>query len=155
MSRPNWHEYFLKIAKVAASRTTYNRGIKKGCVVVKDNHVLVTGYAGSPPGTPHCNESGHIMIAGHCLRTVHAERNALNCAARYGISIDEATIYITEAPCYYCAKDIVTVGINTIIISKNTHHSDEKWQIEARDILFCQSNVCYWLYENGELKNLL
>lgn len=155
MNRPNWHEYFAEITKVVATRTTCDRGIKKGCVIVKDNRILATGYAGSPPGMGHCNEIGHLMVKGHCLRTIHAERNALNFAAKYGVSVDGATAYVTDSPCYHCSKDLVAAGIKTIIILNNEYHSNEQWQVEERNKLFYKCNVKYYWYDKNMLKNLL
>ena len=155
MSRPNWHEYFFETTKVIATRTTCDRGTPKGCLIVKDNRILATGYAGSPPKAGHCDNVGHFMVGDHCLRTVHAERNALNFAGRYGISVNGATAYITEAPCYSCAKDLASVGIKVVIISNRGYHLEESEQIIEVIKLFRECGISYWLYKDGILLNLL
>ncbi len=152
MKRPSWHEYFSEIVKVIASRTTCDRGVPKGCVIVKKNRILATGYAGSPPGALHCDEVGHLMIDDHCLRTVHAERNALNFAAKYGISVEDGTAYSTEAPCYHCSKDLVSAGIVSIIILNDEYHVGDLWQVKERLELFHICGVAYKLYKNGKIK---
>ncbi len=91
--RPSWDEYFMEICQTVAKRATCDRG-RSGCVIARDNQILVTGYVGSPAGLPHCDESGHKMkkmiheddtITQHCVRTVHAEQNAICQAAKRGI----------------------------------------------------------------------
>ncbi len=93
MQRPNWDTYFLSIAEQISHRATCDRA-SVGAVIVKDHHILSTGYNGSPANTPHCYDAGHIMVDGHCMRVVHAESNAIAAAARFGITVDGATIYI-------------------------------------------------------------
>jgi dCMP deaminase len=99
--RPTWDEYFMELANTAAKRATCDRG-RSGCVIVRDKHVLVTGYVGSPLGLPHCDDVGHLLkkvyhedgrITQHCVRTVHAEQNAICQAARLGIALDGGTLY--------------------------------------------------------------
>src|SRR5574344_1449422 len=99
--RPTWDEYFMEVCRTVAKRATCDRGMS-GCVIARDNQILVTGYVGSPAGLPHCDDVGHLMrkvihddgsITQHCVRTVHAEQNAICQAAKRGISIDGATVY--------------------------------------------------------------
>ena len=94
--RPSWDEYFIEISRTVAKRATCDRG-RSGCVIVKDKHILVTGYVGSPKGIPHCDEVGHQFkktihedgnITEHCVRTAHAEQNAICHAAKLGIPLD-------------------------------------------------------------------
>lgn len=128
-ARPSWDEYFLKMVGLVGERGTCDRG-RSGCVIVKDKRVISTGYAGSPPGMPHCDEVGHLMhevlnedgqVSKHCVRTIHAEQNAVCQAAKHGISLDGATIYINMEPCYVCAMMIVTVGIKRVVCNKKYH----------------------------------
>ena len=127
--RPTWDEYFLEISKTVAKRATCNRG-RSGCVIAKDKQILVTGYVGSPRGLPHCDEIGHQMksmiqedgsITHHCVRTTHAEQNAICQAAKFGISIDGATLYCKMVPCYNCAMRIVRVGVKKVVAQKRYH----------------------------------
>ena len=116
MTRPNWDEYFLQLATVVATRSTCNRK-QVGCVLVRDNNILATGYAGSVRGMPHCTEVGcEIGPDGtSCVRTVHAEANAIAQAAKHGVRINGATAYVTMSPCYNCFKALVNAGIVRIV----------------------------------------
>ncbi len=127
--RPTWDEYFMEIARAVSIRATCNRG-KSGCVIAKDKQILVTGYVGSPKGLPHCEEVGHQIkktihedgsISEHCVRTTHAEQNAICQAAKVGISINEATLYCKMTPCIVCAKIIINSGIKRVVCEKKYH----------------------------------
>jgi dCMP deaminase len=111
--RADWPEYFMNIAKEVASRATCERK-HVGAVIVRDKNILGTGYNGSIRGLPHCDEVGHDMVGGHCVRTVHAEANAIIQAARNGVRIDGADIYTTASPCWECFKLIANAGIRRI-----------------------------------------
>ncbi len=113
-TRVGWHEYFLTIAKFAAQRSTCNRK-HVGAVITRDNVILSTGYNGSVKGAAHCDDVGHLMVEGHCCRTVHAEQNAIAQSARNGICIANATIYTTASPCLNCFKLIANSGIVQVI----------------------------------------
>ncbi|MDI6734095.1 MAG: dCMP deaminase family protein [Patescibacteria group bacterium] len=114
--RPSWKEYFLSVAKIASSRSTCDR-LRVGAVIVKNKAILSTGYNGSSRGLPHCDDVGHEISDGHCIRTIHAEANALVHAARHGIAIDGATMFLTNSPCYDCFKMIVNAGIKEVVYS--------------------------------------
>ena len=114
MVRNSWHEYFLEIAEEVASRATCDR-LQVGAVIVRDNRILTTGYNGSLPDTPHCDEVGHLLKDGHCVRTVHAEANAVLQAARFGIPLEGAVCYSTYKPCLSCLKTLLGAGIKKII----------------------------------------
>ena len=129
MARPSWDEYFMKIVDTVAQRATCNRG-QSGAVIVKDKQILSTGYVGSPKGLPHCDDVGHLMMkyidengkeSMHCIRTTHAEQNAIVQAAKHGIAIDGATIYCTMEPCLTCAKMIINSGIKRVVCKKRYH----------------------------------
>lgn len=117
MSRINWSDYFLAIAKQAATRATCDR-LHVGCVLVRDKCILATGYNGSVIGRPHCDDVGHEIIDGHCIRTVHAEANAVAQAARNGVSIEGATAYVTHKPCDKCWKLLQNAGVISIIYAE-------------------------------------
>lgn len=121
--RPSWDEYFMEMVHTASTRATCDRG-RTACVVVKDKQIIVTGYVGSPVGFPHCDEVGHQIkktihedgtITEHCVRTVHAEQNAICQAAKRGVSIDGSTIYMKLAPCRTCAMLLINCGIKRIV----------------------------------------
>ena len=112
--RPSWDEYFLEIAKVVATRSTCDRA-NVGAVIAKNKVILSTGYNGAPRGLPHCNDVGHEIVGGHCIRTAHAETNAIAQAAKNGTPIEGASIYLTISPCYDCFKIIVNAGIKEVV----------------------------------------
>ena len=112
--RADWDEYFMQIAQVVASRATCDRK-HVGALLVRDRTILSTGYNGSIRGLPHCDDAGHMMEGGHCVRTVHAETNAIVQAARNGVRIDGAGIYVTASPCWNCFKLIANAGIRRIV----------------------------------------
>ncbi len=111
--RLSWDEYFMTIAYQVATRATCDRK-HVGAVIVRNKTILSTGYNGSIRGLEHCDEVGHLMESGHCVRTVHAEANAIAQAARNGVRIDDASIYVTASPCWGCFRLIVNAGINRI-----------------------------------------
>jgi dCMP deaminase len=130
--RPTWDEYFMAICLQVASRATCDRG-RSGCVIVRDKQILATGYVGSPVGQPHCDEVGHEFhqvihedghLSQHCIRTTHAEQNAICQAAKIGIALDGATLYCKMTPCYVCAKMIINVGIRRVVC-ENDYHAAE------------------------------
>ena len=113
-SRPSWDEYFMGITFEVARRSTCNRA-QVGAIIVRDKRILTTGYNGSPTGLPHCTEAGCLIVNGHCVRTLHAEQNAIIQAALHGVSTDGATIYVTHQPCLICAKMIINAGISRVV----------------------------------------
>ncbi len=131
--RPSWDEYFMELARYVGTRGTCDRG-RSGCVIVKEKRVISTGYVGSPPGLPHCDDVGHDIHtvinkdgtkSEHCIRTAHAEANAIAQAARFGISLDGATIYCKMVLCHACAKMAIVAGIKRIVAEKDYHTSQK------------------------------
>ena len=132
-TRPTWDEYFLEISEVVGKRSTCNRG-RTSCVIARDKQLLVTGYSGAPAGLPHCDEVGHLLkktvhengeVTEHCVRTVHAEQNAICQAAKLGISINGGTIYVLMTPCRTCAMLIINCGIKRVYCAKRYHTAGE------------------------------
>ena len=115
--RASWDEYFMNIAREVATRSTCDRKFV-GAVVVRDRSILATGYNGSIRGLPHCDEEGHLMEDNHCVRTVHAEANAIVQAARNGVRIESASIYVTASPCWGCFRLIANSGIVRIVFGE-------------------------------------
>lgn len=115
--RASWDQYFMNIAKEVATRSTCDRKFV-GAVIVRDRNILATGYNGSIRGLPHCDEVGHLMEDGHCVRTVHAESNAIVQAAKNGTSIDGAGIYVTASPCWPCFRLIANAGMKRIVFGE-------------------------------------
>ena len=114
MARVSWDRYFMNLAREAATRSTCPRK-SVGAVIVRDKAVLATGYNGSLRGLPHCTEVGCMMDNGHCVRTVHAEANAILQAARHGVRIEGADVYVTASPCWDCFKLITNAGLARVI----------------------------------------
>ncbi len=131
--RPSWDEYFMEVMDAISKRATCNRG-RSGCVIAKDNQLLVTGYVGSPVGLQHCDDVGHLMkkvihdddkITDHCVRTVHAEQNAICQAAKRGVSLDGATLYCRMTPCRTCCMLIINCGIRRVVCQRKYHAGGE------------------------------
>ncbi|MDD4142816.1 MAG: cytidine/deoxycytidylate deaminase family protein [Bacteroidales bacterium] len=131
--RPTWDEYFMEVAQIIAKRATCDRG-RSGCVIAKNNRILVTGYVGSPAGLDHCDDVGHLLKATvhedgtrtmHCVRTVHAEQNAICQAAKLGISVDGGTLYCKMTPCRTCAMLIINCGIVRVVCEYKYHVASE------------------------------
>jgi len=150
--RPSWDEYFMEIARTVAKRATCDRG-KSGCVIVRDRQILVSGYVGSPKGLPHCDEVGHLFkkvlhddgsITNHCMRTVHAEQNAICQAAKLGISLNGATLYCKMTPCRTCAMLIINCGIRRVVCEKKYHagaESEEMFRVAGVELEFFENDV--------------
>ncbi len=137
--RPSWDDYFLGLVDQVASRATCDRG-KSGCVVVRDKRIICTGYVGSPSGLPHCDDAGHHLkqmidedgtARQHCVRTVHAEQNAIAQAARYGLSLEGTTLYCSMEPCRVCAMLIASSGISRVMARRRYHAGADTREILA------------------------
>lgn len=133
--RPSWDEYFMTVMDAISKRATCNRG-RSGCVIARDRQLLVTGYVGSPVGLPHCDEVGHLMkkvihvdegnrVTEHCVRTVHAEQNAICQAARRGVALEGATLYCRMTPCRTCCMLIINCGIVRVVCERKYHAGAE------------------------------
>jgi dCMP deaminase len=138
--RPTWDEYFMELTLAVAKRATCDRG-RSGCVITRDKQILVTGYVGSPRGLPHCDEVGHLMkkmehedgrVSQHCVRTVHAEQNAICQAARLGISLNGSTLYCRMTPCRTCAMLIINCGIVRVVCQRKYHDGKESEEMFSK-----------------------
>lgn len=138
--RPNWDEYFMEIMEAISKRATCDRG-RSGCVIARDNVLLSSGYVGAPKGSSHCDDVGHLMkevknedgtSSKHCMRTAHAEANAIAQAAKNGISVDGATLYCRMTPCRNCAMLIANSGIARVVAQQDYHSSSAT---ESKEIL--------------------
>lgn len=125
-NRPTWDEYFMQMAELTAKRSTCLRR-QVGAVIVKDKHIVATGYNGAPRGIAHCDEKGGCLRQKmgvpsgqrhELCRALHAEQNAIIQAATLGQSIEDATIYVTNQPCVICAKMIINAGIKRIVVKE-------------------------------------
>ena len=131
--RPSWDEYFLGLMEEVGKRATCDRG-RSGCIVVRGKQIVCTGYVGSPPGFPHCDDEGHLFkqvveedgsSRMHCMRTIHAEQNAICQAAKHGISLEGCTLFCKMEPCRVCAMLIISVGITKVVARKKYHAAQD------------------------------
>lgn len=113
MERIQWKEYFMAQSQLLALRSTCTR-LSVGATIVKDNRVIAGGYNGSVSGEVHCIDEGCYIENGHCIRTIHAEMNALLQCSKMGVSTEGADIYVTHFPCMHCTKSIIQAGIKKI-----------------------------------------
>lgn len=142
MSRPTADQYFMEMANLVSSRSTCLRRAV-GAVIVKDGHVLSTGYNGAPKGVPHCSETGclreQLKVASgtrhELCRGVHAEQNAVAQAAFHGTSVRGSTIYTTTFPCSLCAKILINAGIREIVYSEGYMDDLSKEILSKTDVI--------------------
>ena len=138
--RPDWDSYFLKIAFAVSERSTCDRALV-GCVLVLEKRILTTGFNGSPAGLPHCEEVGHLMVDGHCVRTIHAETNAIIQAALHGVSTKGSTCYVTHFPCINCTKALINAGITRLVYCNNYRIDDNALAfLKAAQIEICEKD---------------
>ena len=153
--RPTWDEYFMEVTEAISKRATCDRG-RSGCIIAKDKQILVTGYVGSPVGFPHCDDVGHLMkktihedgkISDHCVRTVHAEQNAICQAAKRGVSLDGSTVYCRMTPCRVCAMLLINSGIKRVVAERKYHAGKES------ELMFKKAGVkLEYVFKNETVK---
>lgn len=127
MERLSWDHYFMAQCHLLASRSTCTRLIV-GAAIVRDKRIIAGGYNGSISGGKHCTEEGCYMVDGHCVRTIHAEMNAILQCAKFGESTDQAELYVTHFPCLQCCKAIIQAGIRSVYYAndyKNDPYASE------------------------------
>lgn len=138
--RPTWDEYFMQVTNSISMRATCDRG-RSGCIIVKDRQILASGYVGAAPGLPHCDEVGHLyntvvhtdgVKKEHCVRTVHAEQNAICQAAKRGVALDGAILYCRMTPCRTCAMLIISCGISRVVCERKYHAGAESEELFAQ-----------------------
>lgn len=125
--RKTWEQYFMEIAYLVATRSTCLRRSVGAVAVSEDNRILGTGYNGALPGAPHCDQVGCLreqmgIPSGQrqeICRAQHAEANVCNFAARHGVALDGATIYVTNQPCSTCIKALATSGVKKVVYDGN------------------------------------
>ena len=151
MNRPSWHEYFLMLAKLVSARSTCNSR-KIGAIIVRNNRILATGYNGAVHGAPHCTDRGpdfclRRSIGAHdgdkynyCLSS-HAEVNAIDQAARFGISLDNAVLYCTLEPCNWCFKQLIQAGIREIYFEEAYESRNKQFDLYWRQIMESHDNI--------------
>lgn len=134
MERISWDQYFMAQSHLLALRSTCTR-LMVGATIVRDKRIIAGGYNGSVSGSVHCLDEGCYMIDGHCVRTVHAEANALLQCAKFGVPTDQAEIYVTHYPCLQCCKQLIQAGIKKVFYAAD--YRNHEYAIQ----LFREANV--------------
>lgn len=117
-ARIPWNQYFMAQAQLLAMRSTCER-LKVGATIVRDKRVIAGGYNGSVSGDVHCIDEGCYVVDEHCVRTIHAEMNAILQCAKFGIPTQGAAVYVTHFPCLQCTKMLLQAGISQIYYLKD------------------------------------
>ncbi|GEP19580.1 ComE operon protein 2 [Pediococcus argentinicus] len=144
--RINWDQYFMTQATLLSLRSTCTR-LSVGAVIVRDKRVIAGGYNGSVAGDVHCIDEGCYLVDGHCVRTIHAEMNAILQCAKFGVATDGAEIYVTDFPCLQCTKMILQAGITKINYLRNYHNDEyavqllDRMKIEVKQIDFTDQDL--------------
>lgn len=139
--RIDWDQYFMVQAVLLASRSTCKR-LSVGAVLVRDKRIIAGGYNGSVSGDDHCIDEGCYLRDGHCVRTIHAEMNAILQCARFGMSTDGASLYVTDFPCLQCTKSLLQAGIKEINYIRNYHNDDYAMKlIKLKNVRLRQINL--------------
>ncbi|QPC46950.1 ComE operon protein 2 [Mangrovibacillus cuniculi] len=134
MQRMEWDQYFMAQSHLLAMRSTCER-LSVGATIVRDKRMIAGGYNGSIAGGTHCIDEGCYVIDHHCVRTIHAEMNAILQCSKFGVSTNDADIYVTHFPCLACCKSIIQAGIKTVHYAKD--YKNHPYAIE----LFRQADV--------------
>lgn len=146
MDRISWNEYFMAQSEILALRSTCTR-LAVGATIVRDKRIIAGGYNGSIAGGVHCIDEGCYVIENHCVRTIHAEMNAILQCAKFGVPTDGADIYVTHFPCLQCCKAIVQAGIKTVYYEMD--YKNHPYALE----LFEQANIATVQVERKDLDN--
>ena len=139
--RIDWDQYFMVQAALLASRSPCKR-LSVGAVLVRDKRIIAGGYNGAVSGDDHCIDEGCYLRDGHCVRTIHAEMNAILQCARFGMSTDGASLYVTDFPCLQCTKSLLQAGIKEINYIRNYHNDDYAMKlIKLKNVRLRQINL--------------
>ncbi|WP_163653026.1 ComE operon protein 2 [Listeria sp. PSOL-1] len=134
MQRIEWDQFFMAQSHLISTRSTCTR-LMVGATIVRDKRIIAGGYNGSVAGCDHCSEEGCLIVDGHCIRTIHAEMNAILQCSKFGVSTDQAELYVTHFPCVACCKSIIQAGIKSVYYAED--YKNHPYAIE----LFDQANV--------------
>lgn len=134
MKRIEWDQYFMAQSFLLSSRSTCTR-LSVGATIVRDKRIIAGGYNGSIAGGDHCIDKGCYVVDNHCVRTIHAEMNALLQCAKFGVPTEGAEIYVTHFPCLQCTKSIIQAGINVIYYAED--YKNDPYALELLE----QANV--------------
>ncbi|AVK64771.1 ComE operon protein 2 [Lactobacillus sp. CBA3606] len=153
-----WDQYFMMQAVLLSTRSTCER-LSVGATIVRDKRIIAGGYNGSVSGDVHCIDEGCYLVDGHCMRTIHAEMNAILQCAKFGAATDGAEIYVTDFPCLQCTKMLLQAGIKKIHYLRNYHNDAyamsliERKQVELQQVEFNQADLDKLSLDQILLKN--
>lgn len=139
MERISWEQYFMAQSHLLALRSTCTR-LMVGATIVRDNRIIAGGYNGSVSGSVHCIDEGCYIIDNHCVRTVHAEANALLQCAKFGVPTENASMYVTHFPCLQCCKQIIQSGIKAVYYASDYRNHEyatelfEEAQVQVKKV---------------------
>ena len=145
-NRIDWDQYFMTQATLLSLRSTCTR-LSVGAVIVRDRRVIAGGYNGSVSGDVHCIDEGCYLVEGHCVRTIHAEMNAVLQYAKFGVATDGAEVYVTDFPCLQCTKMLLQSGIIKINYLRNYHNDQyavellKRKNVEIKQIKFSEDDL--------------
>ncbi|MCR8850661.1 ComE operon protein 2 [Rossellomorea sp. SC111] len=146
MERIAWHQYFMAQSQLLALRSTCTR-LAVGATIVRDKRIIAGGYNGSIAGGDHCIDEGCYVIDNHCVRTIHAEMNALLQCSKFGVGTEKADIYVTHFPCLQCCKALIQAGIQTVYYAKDYKNHPyalelfEKAGVHVEKVPFHESSI--------------
>ena len=146
MQRISWDEYFMAQSHLLSLRSTCSR-LSVGATIVKDKRIVSGGYNGSIKGDEHCIDVGCKVVDGHCVRTIHAEINAILQCSKFGVGTEGATIYVTHFPCLNCTQSIIQAGIKEICYANDYRNNEyarellEKSGVVVRKVDYDVNNV--------------
>lgn len=141
-----WDQYFMTQAVLLSLRSTCTR-LSVGATIVRDKRIIAGGYNGSVSGDVHCIDEGCYLVDGHCVRTIHAEMNAILQCAKFGVATDGAEIYVTDFPCLQCTKMILQAGIKKIHYLRNYHNDAyamsllKRMHVEVQHVKFTEEEI--------------
>ena len=153
MQRISWDEYFMAQSHLLSLRSTCSR-LSVGATIVKDKRIVSGGYNGSIKGDEHCIDVGCKVVEGHCVRTIHAEINAILQCSKFGVGTEGATIYVTHFPCLNCTKSIIQAGIKEICYANDYRNNEyarellEKSGVIVRKVDYDVNSVVERLLDN-------
>jgi dCMP deaminase len=145
-NRIDWDQYFMTQATLLSLRSTCTR-LSVGAIIVRDRRVIAGGYNGAVSGDVHCIDEGCYLVDGHCVRTIHAEMNAVLQCAKLGVVTDGAEVYVTDFPCLQCTKMLLQAGIVKINYLRNYHNDQyavellKRKNVEIKQIKFSDEDL--------------
>ena len=137
VERIPWNQYFMSQSVLLAQRSTCTR-LMVGATIVREKRIIAGGYNGSVSGDSHCIDEGCYVVDGHCVRTIHAEMNAILQCAKFGVETESAEIYVTHFPCLQCTKMVLQAGIKKIYYLEDYHNNEYAMKLIEQAHVQCE-----------------